>query len=269
MVFDDDRVGLLRGADVVDVTQALRERGFYFPSLELSRVIAEWEMLRAALEALLARGRGRPLCEYALAAPLPRPGKIIACANARGAPEDEAARRSWAGRAYLKASSAVVGTGATVALPRAAVEYEVELGIVIGAEPPRVGPSAPLPPVFGFTACIDLLARGPEERSLRGSRAGFAVLGPALITADELAAPLALAVESWQNEVRRLNTTFAALRHGVTDAVTAAAGWATLQPGDLILSGGVGPPRLLAPADTLRVRVEEIGQLTVHAAADG
>jgi len=281
VVFDDDRLGLLRGDEVVDATGALRERGFQSPSIVLSDLIREWEMLAPSLEALLVRERGRPLAQCQLKAPVARPGKVICVPWFQRRPTDRnEASAASAARAYLVAPTALTGPDAVVALPPRPVDYEVGVALVLDC---AAGAHAALSPVFGYTGAVALLARGWEERSLRGSRPGFLALGPHLVTHDQLAGPETLALRAWHNESPRLGVgrpprsdrsardrTMRGLRR-VTKAtvevvLAGLAQWVALEPGDVVVLGGFWPARRLSPGDRVRLVVEPLGQLGFSAA---
>ena len=117
--------------------------------------------------------------------------------------------------------------------------------------------------VAGYCIGLDMTVRGPEERCLRKSPDTYAVLGPWLVTADELPDPgnleLSLAVNG---EVRQRSST----RHmvlGVPELIEFASAFCTLHPGDVIMTGtpeGVGP---IEPGDTILASIEGIGTMEV------
>ena len=117
--------------------------------------------------------------------------------------------------------------------------------------------------VAGYCIGLDITIRGPEERSLRKSVDSYSVLGPWLVTADEIQNPGELGLSlSVNGEVRQQSNT-ADLILGIPELVEYASSFYTLHPGDVIFTGtpeGVGPIR---PGDRIAASIEGIGTMTV------
>jgi hypothetical protein len=95
---------------------------------------------------------------------------------------------------FLKASSSLVGPseGVTVRFPDRRTDHEAELGVVIGRKTGPVAEADALGVVAGYAIALDMVVRGQEDRSYRKSPDSYAVLGPWLVTADEVGDPSAL-----------------------------------------------------------------------------
>ncbi len=166
---------------------------------------------------------------------------------------------------FLKATSSLVGAGEGIALRKLdrRSDHEVELAFVIGKRASRVARADALQYVAGYCIGLDITIRGPEERSLRKSVDSYSVLGPWLVTADEIQNPGALGLRlSVNGEIRQQSNT-ADLILGVPELIEYASSFYTLFPGDVIFTGtpeGVGPIR---PGDTITACIETIGTMQV------
>jgi len=141
---------------------------------------------------------------------------------------------------------------------------EVELALVIGKPASLVTRDRALEYVAGYCIGLDITIRGPEERSLRKSPDSYSVLGPWLVTADEIpdSGDLGLRL-SVNGEIRQESST-ADLILGVPELIEYASSFYTLFPGDVILTGtpaGVSP---IQPGDTITASIDKIGTMHVH-----
>ncbi len=157
--------------------------------------------------------------------------------------------------------------------PTHSVDYEGELGVVIGRRCRNVTRADALDYVFGYTVVNDVTARTVQQRHrqwfLGKSLDGFCPVGPCLVTRDEFGKPDDQELATYVNGERRQ---FARLRDMIFDVgaiIEAVSAYVTLEPGDLIATGtpaGVGigfkPQRFLAPGDVVRISIAGIGELT-------
>jgi 2,4-didehydro-3-deoxy-L-rhamnonate hydrolase len=155
------------------------------------------------------------------------------------------------------------------------VDYEAELGIVIGKQAKRVSEMEALEFVFGYCNLNDISARDLQfdERGskqwVRGkSLDTFCPLGPHIVSKDEIAEVQNLAVRCWVNSELRQESNTGNMIFSVAQLVAFISQGITLMPGDIIASGtpaGVGhhrnPPTYLEPGDVVRVEVEGLGWL--------
>src|SRR5580658_10780722 len=175
---------------------------------------------------------------------------------------------------FMKATTAISGPNDEVMLPKGAQkgDWEVELGIVIGAKTQYVGVQEALRHVAGYCVVNDV-----SERSFQLERGGnwtkgksadtFCPLGPWLVTADEVPDPGKLALWTEVNGERRQSSNTGDLIFGVDEIVSYVSQFMTLLPGDAIPSGtpsGVGlgfkPPKFLKSGDRVRLSVEGLGE---------
>jgi 2-keto-4-pentenoate hydratase/2-oxohepta-3-ene-1,7-dioic acid hydratase in catechol pathway len=166
---------------------------------------------------------------------------------------------------FLKATSSVIGASQTVMAdwPDRRIDHEVELALVIGRKGFRIPESEALSHVAGYMIGLDMTIRGTEDRSFRKSLDTFTVLGPWLVTADELGDPSQLDLEITVNGQPRQKSNTALLIWNVQKLIAYASQAYTLYPGDVIMTGtpeGVAP---VVPGDTMHARIERIGQMKV------
>ena len=221
--------------------------------------------------------RGVRLC-----APVPRPGKVVGVARnyAAHAAERGARERPTEPVLFLKAPSSVVGPEDEIALPAvcAEVDYEGELAAVIGRPARAVPVDEALDAVAGYCVANDVTAR--DFQNARGqhfigkSCDTFAPLGPALVTADEIADPQDLALRTSVSGELRQSARTKEMTFPVAEIVAFASSLMTLEPGDVILTGtpaGVGaaqsPPQYLRDGDVVEVEIERLGRLVNYVRA--
>lgn len=157
--------------------------------------------------------------------------------------------------------------------PTNSVDYEGELGVVIGRRGRQVKRADALDYVFGYTIVNDLTSRALQQRHrqwfLGKSLDGFCPVGPWLVTANELDDFAAQELATFVNGERRQFARLGDMIFDVGAIIEAVSACVTLEPGDLIATGtpaGVGigfsPQRFLVPGDVVRVAISGIGELT-------
>ena len=158
------------------------------------------------------------------------------------------------------------------------VDWEVELGVVVGRRMRRVAVGAALDYVFGYTVGNDVSARDvqfAESQWTRGkSFDTFCPVGPVVVTADEIPDPQVLALRTRVNGEVMQDSTTGEMLFGVAELLAFCSHNFTLEPGDLLLTGtpwGCGyfmdPPRALELGDLVECEVERIGVLRNAVAA--
>lgn len=217
-----------------------------------------------------------PLDAVCILAPLPTPGKIVCIGlNYRDHAAETGVAVPQEPVLFAKFANSVIGPGAPIMVPRAArrVDYEAELGVVIGRRARRVGPEEALAHVAGYICANDVSARDLQPKSGQWTRGKavdtFLPTGPWLVTADEIPDPQVLAIRCIVNGEVLQDSNTAEMVFGVADLVSFISQTMTLEPGDLVVTGtpaGVGfarePKRWLEPGDTVTVEIEGVGRLT-------
>jgi 2-keto-4-pentenoate hydratase/2-oxohepta-3-ene-1,7-dioic acid hydratase in catechol pathway len=211
-----------------------------------------------------------------LNAPIPRPGKVIGVARnyAAHAAEQGQAEPPKEPVLFIKATTTVIGPEDDIVLPRASsqVDYEGELGVVIGSLARNVESSEALSHVAGYLPANDVTAR--DFQNVRGQRFlgkscdTFAPMGPALVTTDEIEDPQALSIRTTVSGEVRQSASTREMIFPIDELIAFASRLMTLEPGDVILTGtpsGVGaaadPPRWLEDGDVVEVEIEGLGRL--------
>jgi 2-keto-4-pentenoate hydratase/2-oxohepta-3-ene-1,7-dioic acid hydratase in catechol pathway len=166
---------------------------------------------------------------------------------------------------FLKPSTAVINPGDPIKLPGGIgrIDYESEVGVVIGKRATRVPREKALEHVLGYTCCNDVTARDLQNRGYQYSHVKgydtFAPLGPSIALGLD---PAAIVVQGWQNGAKKQDSTTSQLIFSVEDLIAYVSAIMTLLPGDIISTGtpsGIGP---LAAGDTFTVKVSGVGELT-------
>jgi 2,4-didehydro-3-deoxy-L-rhamnonate hydrolase len=282
--FDDNRLGLISadGDSVADVTKITDDLpAVRWPRSAVDPLMARLPELRAGIESLAGSASRLPIEHVALRSPVVGPSKLIAAPVNYRAHIDEANADKGInfGKTiksideyglFLKASSSIVGPADGVRLPPLdrRVDHEVELVAIIGKEGHRIPRDRALAHVGAYSIGLDMTVRGPEDRSWRKSFDTFAVIGPWLVTADEIPDPGDLDLSLTVNGELRQSANTSALIFDVPRLVEYASSTYTLYPGDVIMTGtpeGVGP---VVAGDVLECFIERIGKMRVpiHAA---
>ena len=266
---DGPRLGVLRGEAVVPVT------GYDM----LSLIAAGPEGLS---HAGAAEAAPLPLNALRLLAPIPTPRRNVFCvglnylahaqegADARGVPLVLPERPLF----FTKATLAVVGPHDDIPFDdnvSVQIDWEVELGVVIGRAGKNIPASEALDYVFGYTVLNDVSARDLQSahggQFFKGkSLDGSCPMGPWIVTADEIGDPHNLAVRCRVNNVTKQDSTTAEFIFNIPAVIEWLSKGMTLLPGDVIATGtpaGVGfartPPEFLKPGDVVECEIEGIG----------
>ena len=180
---------------------------------------------------------------------------------------------------FMKASTSIQNPGDPIVLPRFLrsdkVDFEGELGVVIGRPCKNVTPQEALSYVLGYTCVNDVSARDWQKEKGGGqfcrgkSFDTFCPVGPCLSTADEIPDPSKLTIRSFVNEEKMQESSLDDMIFDVSALISFLSGSTTLLPGTLILTGtpsGVGearnPKRFLVPGDEVTIEVDGVGILT-------
>jgi 2,4-diketo-3-deoxy-L-fuconate hydrolase len=275
--FDDNRLGLVQGDQVLDVTAALDVLpACRYPLPRQDLLVTHLEAVKRRVAEVAAGARALALGDVKLLSPIANPGKIVAApvnylkhlqearADAGIHHQSQVAEIQRVGL-FLKANSALVGPseGVTIAHPERRNDHEAELVVVIGTRARNVRAADAMQYIAGYCTGLDMTTRGPEERSLRKSIDSYCVVGPWLVTADELTNPHELAFSLTVNGEPRQNANTANLIIGIRELIAFASSFYTLEPGDLLFTGtpeGVAP---VVPGDVIVTEFAGIGRMTV------
>lgn len=248
-----------------------------------------WEKLRNALPQHTERGFD--LESVLLLAPLPRPAKNVMCLGWNySAHADESAQATGQEIelpehpiVFTKAPTSINAPYGDVPLDRTVtqqLDWEVELGVIIGTAGRNIPIARALEHVFGYTVVNDVTARDLQNRHrqffLGKSLDGACPLGPWIVTPEEIGDPQALRLRTWINETLKQDGTTAHQIFDVATTIHILSRGMTLEPGDVIATGtpdGVGfartPPEFLQPGDVVTCKIEGIGTLRNRIVAVG
>jgi 2,4-didehydro-3-deoxy-L-rhamnonate hydrolase len=280
--YDDDRLGVVRGDLVHDVTLAQTEIRNSLPyAMKGDAVVAALPQWRERIERIADQAPRKPIDEVRLLAPVARPTKLscaptnyqahiaeMKVAAAQPGSQVVTVQSAKIGEAgmFLKANSSLVGPseGIAVRFPDRRSDHEVELVIVVGKGGSDIPQSRALDHVACYCLGLDITVRGREDRSFRKSVDGYAVAGPWMVTADEIANPDALPLTLEVNGEIRQDSNTNMLIYDCRRLIEFASSFYTLYPGDLIYTGtpeGVGPVK---PGDTIVCRSSPVlGELKI------
>jgi 2-keto-4-pentenoate hydratase/2-oxohepta-3-ene-1,7-dioic acid hydratase in catechol pathway len=281
--FGDARLGLVEGTTVRDVTAALDVLPtFKYPLPEHDVMIANLDRVKERVSAIAPAAPSLALPALKLLSPVANPGKVVGApvnyqkhlnevreqADLHHANQGHTSPIHTAG-VFLKAASSVVGPGQGIALRKLdrRTDHEVELGFVIGKEARSVAASDALNYVAGYCIGLDVTIRGPEERSLRKSVDSYTVVGPWLVTPDDIGDPGELDLQIAVNGETRQNSNTKYLILNVQQLIEYASSFYTLYPGDIVITGtpeGVSP---IQPGDRIVATIEKIGSMEVSVRA--
>jgi 2-keto-4-pentenoate hydratase/2-oxohepta-3-ene-1,7-dioic acid hydratase in catechol pathway len=269
--FDDYKLGVLRGEEVVDVTALVAPRIRHADRRELMpKLIARFDEFRAGLADAAASGPGIALARVTLRAPLPRPGNI-AC-MAVNYMEDGTRAAPAPLNAFHKAPTAVIGPNETMVLPDVPAtifEGEAEIAVVIGKRAANVPRAQAMGHVFGYMNFIDGSARGlPPPGNVffqMKSRDTFAPIGPWIVTADEIADPQNLRIRLSVNGTVKQDFSTSDMAHDIARCIEWVSAIHPLEPGD-ILATGTNHRGLSAfmDGDAVALEAEGLGRLTIN-----
>ena len=265
------RLGLVDGDAVVDLTGG----GIGYPTM--LALIADADGWRAGVEAAAANAGRHALAQVRLLAPIERPGKYLAIGMNYAKHLEEAdklgvkrsAHQTWFNKqvSCISGPFDAIDPGVTEKL-----DYEVELGAVIGRRAKGVSQADAPGHVFGYLVANDVSARDWQFHTptftMGKSFDTHGPIGPWIVTADEVPDPHALRLRAWVNRELRQDNNTGQMIHNLWKQIAYLSTAFTLEPGDLIATGtpegvGVGmePQRFLQPGDVVRCEVDGIGAI--------
>lgn len=280
--YNGNHLGVVEGDQVADVSLALShlpQQSYPYPGHD--QLVANLDKLRPIIVSLLPTAQRVPLESVRLELPVANPGKIVAApvnyqkhlnevrdqADLHHGNEAHTRQIREIGL-FLKANSSLIGPSDRVVIgkPERRNDHEIELAVVIGRIAKNVPATEALDYVAGYAVALDMTVRGPEDRSFRKSLDTYSVLGPWLVTADELPDPAGLDFELTVNGLTRQKANTRDLVLSVAELIEFASSFYTLHPGDLIFTGtpeGVGP---VEPGDRIVAGIDGVGSITIDVA---
>ena len=272
------------GAEAVGVLTRDGTAILPLPAPDMNTLIETMSLtqVRAAAEAAEQAGPAIPLTEAELLAPIPRPRQDIVCLGMNyKAHLEEAA--NYNAEAFAKEKPVAVYFSKRVSQAVAPdgfieshtdiverLDYEVELGVILGKTAKNVKPGEAGDYIFGYTVLNDVSARdvqtGHKQWYFGKGMDGFTPMGPWIVTADEIAFPPALRITSTVNGELRQDSNTALFINTISDVLEELTAGMTLLPATIIATGtpaGVGmgfdPPKFLTPGDVVDCSIEGIG----------
>ena len=227
---------------------------------------------------------GSVLSDYTLLSPIVHPRQDIMCLGINysdhAAEAGKFSKEAFGGERpytiyFAKRCSEAIGPGAMIPSYPGYVDsldYEVELGVVLGKDAKNVKPADALKYVFGYTVFNDISARNLQTRHKQWyvgkSLDGFTAMGPCIVTPDELGDIYALGIRCFVNGELRQNSITSRMIQTIEGAIADLTQGITLKAGTVIAMGtpsgvgmGMDPPTFLKPGDVVRCEIDGIGVL--------
>jgi 2-keto-4-pentenoate hydratase/2-oxohepta-3-ene-1,7-dioic acid hydratase in catechol pathway len=239
-------------------------------------IIENWDTAREKIEGAAKSAAGLEISSVKILAPIPKPNKLICIGlNYRDHAEESGMKIPEVPTVFNKFATSVIGPGDNIVLPKNSTkpDYEAEMAFIIGKSGRYILADKWKEHVFGYTIVNDVSARdfqleGTSQWLIGKTFDTFAPMGPAIVTADEVADPHDLDVKMTIGGQVLQNSNTKHLIFNIPALISYLSSVFTLEPGDIISSGtpaGVGlgwkPPRWLKPGDECVVTVSGVGEL--------
>jgi 2-keto-4-pentenoate hydratase/2-oxohepta-3-ene-1,7-dioic acid hydratase in catechol pathway len=273
--FDNDRLGVVDGEEIIDVSSALEAlEPVRWPFPPGDPLISGWDAVRPLIEERIAGGVRVPLSGARLKSPVANPGKIVGIARNRRDLDRETTSLGAGSQTrqdgdpvhmFIKANSALAGPSDGIALrfTDRRNDPEAELTIVIGKGGTDIPREAAFEHVFGYCIGLDVSLRGPESPSSRKSIDSYAVLGPWIVTRDELPDPDNVDNTLMVNDRLMHEANTRDFAFDVATVLAHVSSFYTLHPGDVIMAGTPAISEPVKDGDIIRASFEGIGEMTV------
>ena len=275
--FDDNRIGVVRGVGVHDVSAILdRFEPLRYPFPLGDRLIERLDELRPEMESLADAAAPIDIAGVKFLSPVANPSKIIGVPvnyqahrdETKTDPDFDAARQRLSGGIeeqglFLKANSALVGPseGVAVRFPDLRTDHEAELGVIIGRQGSDIPTDEAFEHVAGYALAMDMVVRGGQDRSMRKSIDTYAVLGPWMVTRDQVPDPENLDFELRVNGEVRQQANTSQMIMKLAHQISWSSTFYTLLSGDIIMSGTPAGVSKVEPGDVIEFDFEGIGSM--------
>ncbi|WP_431073162.1 fumarylacetoacetate hydrolase family protein [Microbacterium phyllosphaerae] len=274
-------LAVVEGADAILVSDLLPD-----PPASLQQLIEGGEQTLAALRSALAGTHAprHPLDGWEFASAVIAPPAVLAVGLNYAAHSSELGLKTDAApTVFTLWPNSLTGHEQTTSWPRAlseAVDYEAELGVLIGTPAKDVTEAEALSHVWGYTVVNDITARNVQFSEAQWSRCksfdGFTPTGPFAVTADEIADPQDLHIWAVVDGQTVQDASTGQMVRSVAKLIAHLSQSLTLLPGTLISTGSPGgagysrdPQIFLRDRSTVTVGIDGIGELTTHTRVEG
>lgn len=281
--YSDGRVGLVEGYTLRDVTRACEKLPtLRWPFPHGDQFIASLDALKHAIRDAAEASPRQLVTDVKLLSPVANPPRIIAAPlnyrlhveEARNpaihhgvhlADHDGFATPIDKHGLFLKSQTGTVGPGEGVEIkfPGRRNDHEVELALIIGRSGKNIPRDCALDHVAAYTIGLDMTVRGPQDRSFRKSADSYTVLGPWLVTKDEISDPANLNLHIAVNGQIRQNANTRDLIVPIPELIERVSSIYALYPGDVILTGTPEGVAEVQPGDVMLATIEQIGSMEV------
>ena len=275
--FNDNRLGLVRDGRVLDVSAALSVLPApTYPAPKGDPLITHLDKVRPAVEQAANGAKGYAIADVKFLSPVQSPTKVIGTptnyalhvAEAKEQAADFKSRYTGSIEEqglFLKANSSLIGPGEGVAVrfPERRTDHEMELGIVIGRKVSNISEADALGCIAGYALALDMVTRGTEDRSFRKSIDTYSVLGPWIVTADEIKDPQNLSFSLAVNGEIKQKSNTSQMIMGIAKQIAWGSTFYTLWPGDIIMTGTCEGVGRVKPGDVMHCEIEGVGEMDV------
>lgn len=275
--FSDNRLGLVRDGRVYDVSAALKLLPPpTYPAPKGDPLITHLDRLRPEIESAANGAQSHAVGEVKFLSPVQSPTKVIGVPTNYAAHVAEAKEQvadfktRYTGSIeeqglFLKANSSLIGPseGITVRFPERRTDHEMELGVIIGRKVSNISEADALGCIAGYALALDMVVRGTEDRSFRKSVDTYSVLGPWMVTADEVKDPQNLNLRLEVNGEVKQHSNTGKMIMGIARQIAWGSTFYTLWPGDIIMTGTCEGVSRVKPGDTMHCVIDGIGEMDV------
>ena len=277
---------LCDGKEIVAVENGGNLYGLDFLGVQvenMNALIDKWDEVSGVLKSALAKDNASAaevLREYKVLAPVPEPKQDVVCL---GVNYLDHKKEAAAGINFVKTAETIYfskrvnrANDPNGIIPNYdfvdSLDYEVELGVILGKDTFHVSPEEARNYIFGYTIINDVSARNVQKRHqqwyLGKSLDGYTPMGPCIVTADEIGNPHDLSIRCYVNDELRQSSSTKYMITTVEEAISELSQGMTLQSGTIIATGtpagvamGMNPPVWLKSGDKVRCEIENIGTL--------
>lgn len=275
--FNDNRLGLVHDGRVYDVSAALKALPApTYPAPKGDPLITHLDRMRPEIEAAAKGAQSYAIKDVRFLSPVQSPTKVIGTPTNYAAHVTEAKEQvaDFKGRytgsieeqgLFLKANSSLIGPseGVVPRFPDRRTDHEMELGVIIGRKVSNISEADALGCIAGYALALDMVVRGTEDRSFRKSVDTYSVLGPWMVTADEVKDPQNLSFSLAVNGEIKQKSNTSKMIMGIARQIAWGSTFYTLWPGDIIMTGTCEGVSRVKPGDTMHCEIDGVGEMDV------